>query len=30
MFNVSGNENMVWFHARRDGMWYYVEMGIYS
>jgi hypothetical protein len=30
MFNVGGNENMVWFHALRGGMWYYVEMGIYS
>ena len=29
VFNVSGNETMVWFHALRDGVWYYVEMGIY-
>lgn len=29
-FNVFGNEMMVWFHALRDGMWYYVEMGIYK
>ncbi|MDH7475749.1 MAG: hypothetical protein QHJ74_17375 [Anaerolineae bacterium] len=29
-FNVFGNETMVWFHALRDGMWYYVEMGIYG
>ncbi len=28
-FNVAGNETMVWFHALRDGMWYYVEMGVY-
>jgi hypothetical protein len=29
MFNLSGNGTMVWFHALRDGMWYYVEMGAY-
>ena len=29
MFNVGGNETMAWFHARKDGMWYYVEMGAY-
>ena len=29
MFNVGGNETMVWFHARKGGMWYYVEMGVY-
>jgi len=29
-FNVSGNETMVWFHALRGGIWYYVEMGIYD
>lgn len=29
-FNVAGNEAMVWFHALRDGMWYYVEMGVYQ
>ena len=28
-FNVSGNEQMVWFYALRDGIWYYVEMGAY-
>ena len=28
-FNVAGNETMVWFHALRDGVWYYVEMGVY-
>jgi hypothetical protein len=28
-FNVQGNQDMVWFHGRRDGMWYYVEMGVY-
>lgn len=29
-FNVVGNEAMVWFHALRDGLWYYVEMGVYQ
>jgi len=29
-FNAAGNEAMVWFHALRDGMWYYVEMGVYQ
>jgi hypothetical protein len=28
-FNVGNSEVMVWFHALRNGMWYYVEMGIY-
>jgi hypothetical protein len=27
MFNQGGNERMVWFYARRDGMWYYTELG---
>lgn len=30
MFNTAGNETMVWFHALRDGTWYYVEMGVYE
>ena len=30
MFNVGGNASMVWFHALKDGMWYYVEIGIYE
>jgi Tol biopolymer transport system component len=30
LWNVLGNETMVWFHALRDGMWYYVEMGVYE
>jgi hypothetical protein len=30
MFNISGNESMVWFYALRDGTWYYVEGGIYN
>ena len=25
-----GNDNMVWFYARRDGWWYYVEAGVYN
>lgn len=29
-FNVVGNSNMVWFHARRDGTWTYVEIGVYE
>jgi hypothetical protein len=28
-FNTAGNDAMVWFHARNDGTWYYVEMGVY-
>lgn len=30
MFNVGGNGTMVWFYALRDGMWYYVEAGVYE
>jgi hypothetical protein len=30
MFNVSGNGTMVWFYGLRDGMWYYVEAGVYG
>jgi hypothetical protein len=30
MFNVAGNQDMVWFHALRDGLWYYVEAGLYG
>mgnify|MGYP001143051209 FL=1 len=30
MFNVSGNETMVWFYALRDGVWHYVEAGVYE
>ncbi len=29
-FNVAGDEVIIWFHALRDGMWYYVEMGVYQ
>jgi hypothetical protein len=28
-FNLQGNDSMVWFHALRDGTWYYVEAGAY-
>ncbi len=30
MFNLSGNGTMVWFYALRDGMWLYVEAGVYG
>jgi hypothetical protein len=30
MFNVQANESMVWFHALRNGIWYYVEAGVYG
>jgi len=30
MFNVGANDDMVWFHALRGGMWYYVEVGVYQ
>jgi hypothetical protein len=29
-FSPMGNRNMVWFYARRDGWWYYVEAGVYD
>ncbi len=29
VFNPAGNGTMVWFHALKDGKWYYVEMGVY-
>ena len=29
-FNPGFSERMVWFYALRDGMWYYVEMGVYE
>jgi len=28
--NPGHNETMVWFYGLRDGVWYYVEMGIYE
>jgi len=28
-FNPRYNEDMVWFHALRDGTWHYVEAGVY-
>jgi hypothetical protein len=30
MFNNDGNQDMVWFYGLREGMWYYVEMGVYE
>ncbi len=30
LFNPGGNERMVWFHAWRDGTWYFVEVGYYG
>ncbi len=30
MFNLSGNAFMVWFYAQKDGMWDYVEAGLYA
>jgi len=30
MFNPNGNDAMTWFFGLRDGMWYYVEMGVYE
>lgn len=30
MFNISGNDTMVWFYGQRDGTWYYVEAGVYE
>jgi hypothetical protein len=29
-FNIASNEYMLWFYALKDGMWHYVEMGIYD
>ena len=29
-FNVAGNGTMVWGYALRNGLWYYVEMGVYA
>ncbi|HWI51464.1 MAG TPA: hypothetical protein VNT01_04905 [Symbiobacteriaceae bacterium] len=29
MFNPAGNEQMVWFYARKGEMWYYVEAGVF-
>jgi hypothetical protein len=29
-FGPMGNDNMVWFYARRKGWWYYVEAGVYD
>jgi len=29
-FNPDGSKNMVWFHARKGGYWYYVEAGVFA
>lgn len=29
-FNVQSNEHMLWFYALKDGIWHYVEIGIYD
>ncbi|MGE5617958.1 MAG: hypothetical protein ACM3US_01725 [Sphingomonadaceae bacterium] len=29
-FNLAGNDTMVWFHALKDGVWHYVEAGVYE
>ena len=29
-FNVKSNEHMLWFYALKDGIWHYVEMGVYD
>jgi hypothetical protein len=29
-FNVAGSGKMVWFYALKDGVWHYVEMGVYD
>ena len=28
--NPRFSEHMAWFYARRDGIWYYVEIGNYD
>jgi len=30
LLSPDGNDHMVWFYARRDGWWYYVEAGVYK
>lgn len=30
LFRPGGNEHMVWFFALRDGLWYYVEAGVFE
>jgi len=29
LFNIAANGDMIWFHALKDGVWYYVEAGVY-
>lgn len=30
LFSPGSNANMVWFYALRDGLWYYVEAGVFA
>jgi hypothetical protein len=30
IFNPGGNGRIVWFYALRDGLWYYVEAGVFE
>lgn len=30
MFNPGSNDQIVWFYALRDGLWYYVEAGLFN
>jgi hypothetical protein len=30
MFNNDGNQDMAWFYGLREGIWNYVEMGVYE
>lgn len=30
IFNLQGNASMAWFYALQDGIWYYVEAGVYD
>jgi len=30
VFNIGSNEHMLWFYALKDGMWHYVEIGVYD
>ncbi|MBN1200542.1 MAG: hypothetical protein JXJ20_01680 [Anaerolineae bacterium] len=30
MYNINGNGTMVWFYALKDGIWNYVEAGVYE
>jgi len=30
VFNIGSNEHMLWLYALKDGMWHYVEIGVYD